>query len=360
MAKMSEIYAHNEFGAVLEGLRRSVQSANINFFIGSGCGDPAIPPLGNIENEIQKLNAKSMFHDSERKMFEFLQPFIESTAQMEDSNPSDSVKRTVELHRRFLEAVSLILIERKSNILAKQATIFSTNYDLFTENAFESLDTQVRLNDGFRRSPNLTGSFKFSSSEFFNTTYNNGTVYNYRVELPSINLVKLHGSLNWCASKNGIQFTFNRFGEMLKNYKKIAETKLIDEIEIFNKQFSIILPTKQKLEDTILNQTYYDLLRIYANALDKENTILLVVGFSFADEHLLEITRRALKNPTLKLVVFSHSGDDAAGFKEKFNLFNNVEILFSKTGELGFDNFIDLLAELPHANYPSSKVGGAL
>ena len=36
-------------------LRKIIQSANLNFLIGSGCSFPAINPLGNIEREIDVL-----------------------------------------------------------------------------------------------------------------------------------------------------------------------------------------------------------------------------------------------------------------------------------------------------------------
>ncbi len=49
-----------------------------------------------------------------------------------------------------------------------------------------------------------------------------------------------------------------------------------------------------------MDSTYYELLRIYNNELDREGTLLVSFGFSFGDKHILDITRRALKNPTLR------------------------------------------------------------
>ncbi|MBK8870587.1 MAG: SIR2 family protein [Elusimicrobia bacterium] len=357
MAKLFQISCPAENDRIIEGLRKAVQSANINFLIGSGCGKSAIPPLGNIENEIQKLITDKKNQEAEKRLFQFLRPFLESTAEMSKPSPSDPVKTAIELHRQFLEVLSQILIERKSNILTRQATIFSTNYDLFIERAFEGLDTPVRLNDGFKRCPTLMGSFKFSSSEYFNTMYNNGTVYNYQVELPSINLVKLHGSLSWNTSGREILFSTDHFDDQLKKYNEISASDKYDQIETFNQKFSIVLPTKEKLKDTLLKQTYYDLLRVYANTLDRENTILIVEGFSFSDEHLLEITRRALKNPTLKVVIFSHSKDEVGGFKNKFQSFNNVEIVYSETDPIEFQKFNALMAMLPPSEITPAKAG---
>src|SRR4029079_4409722 len=75
----------------------------------------------------------------------------------------------------------------------------------------------------------------------------------------------------------------------------------------------VVNPTKEKFKHTLLNQTYYELLRIYSNELEKENAFLLVIGFSFADEHIREITLRAANsNPTLLIWVVAHSASAAA------------------------------------------------
>lgn len=83
----------------------------------------------------------------------------------------------------------------------------------------------------------------------------------------------------------------------------------------------MINPTKDKFRDTTSNFYFYELLRMYANHLEKENSVLFVLGFSFADEHIKEITKRVLKsNPTLVIVIFCKNGD-----KEWFtNMFNNA------------------------------------
>jgi hypothetical protein len=67
-----------------------------------------------------------------------------------------------------------------------------------------------------------------------------------------------------------------------------------------------------------------------------ENTLLIVIGFSFSDEHILEITKRALRNPTLKLVIFCHESKGVDVFKDKFLTFNNVDIVHSEKSDVSF------------------------
>ena len=87
------------------------------------------------------------------------------------------------------------------------------------------------------------------------------------------------------------------------------------------------------------------MLRIYANELDKENTLLIVDGFSFDDEHILEITKRALKNPTLKLIVFCWDKEPKA-FEDKFSDFKNVEIVYSENENIDFVKFNEILIDV--------------
>ncbi len=187
MARLIDIDAKKD--SFVADLRKAVQSARLNFLIGAGCSCPAISPLGDVETQVQELFDQGKPEEAETLIFGFLRPFLDSSCKM--------VNATLENYRTFLAIVSRILFKNTNNILPKQANIFSTNYDLFVEKALEDVRGGVRLADGFTRGPLITGAFPFSISEFFNSTYNNGHSYNYRVEIPTLNLVKLHGSLSW-------------------------------------------------------------------------------------------------------------------------------------------------------------------
>ena len=41
--------------------------------------------------------------------------------------------------------------------------------------------------------------------------------------------------------------------------------------------------------------------------LEKPDSVLIVFGFSFADEHILEIVRRSIVNPKLKIYVVAYN-----------------------------------------------------
>lgn len=67
---------------------------------------------------------------------------------------------------------------------------------------------------------------------------------------------------------------------------------------------------------------------MYSNSLEKENSLLFAMGFSFADEHILNITcRTARRNPTLNIIIFAYQDSVKDGFSNKFEGFPNVFII---------------------------------
>ena len=77
--------------------------------------------------------------------------------------------------------------------------------------------------------------------------------------------------------------------------------------EAYN-ELVMINPRKAKFRETVLDLHFYELMRLYANALEKPTTCLFAMGFSFADEHIAQITRRAASsNPTLLVIIFAYN-----------------------------------------------------
>ena len=345
MARTLDISQCDDKGELSTVLRRATQSANLNFIIGAGCSSPAIDMLGNIEKQIQDHIDTEEQDDVDRMLFEYLRPFITSVECLRGT-PSGAHATVLKDYNSFLAVISKILFERKSNIVPKQASIFSTNYDLFVEKASESFPGSLNLNDGFSRRPSLDSTFQFSTDEFFNSIYNNGNLYNYEVQLPSINLIKLHGSLSWRNDDDRIFFSINHLDSLKSQMDEVGKDGDISTIRELNGKFSVILPNKEKFKNTLLSQFHYDLLRIYANELDKENTLLVAEGFSFDDKHPLYITQRALRNTTLRLVVFSFSEDGVANYQSKFRKHGNVDVVYSTSKNIGFADFNTILNDV--------------
>ncbi len=319
MATVRRLSDQASIDALKELLAKSFQSASINFLIGSGASHPAIKTAGGIENEIEALIDSNEPEKADRKLFGFLKAIQTSTNKLVQNKADSKIIAALENYRTFIQRISVILYARKSDLLSKQANIFTTNYDLLIEKAAEKVST-LMLNDGFDRKPNLKNRFIFSTQTFFNSIFNSGNIYNYHVQIPAINLIKLHGSLSWKSEDNEIVFHVGPKATIPVEKDGAA-------IAAFNDKHVVVLPERTKYGKTLVNQVYYDLLRIYSNELDKQNVLLIVFGFSFLDKHILDITKRALKNPTLKIVIFAHSIDDLTRFESMFDSYNNVDIV---------------------------------
>jgi hypothetical protein len=334
MARVSNLDTAAE--EIRANLARSCQSANVNFLIGSGASWPAIPPAGAVEEDIAALFEADDEEAAHLKLYDFLATIQAPTNNLIAGVPDAKNATTVTNYTEFLGIIETILSKRGTSLLPKQATIFTTNYDLFIEQASLSY-AGMRLNDGFNRVPSLTGRAEYSSRIFFTTTSTTGNLYNYKFDIPCINLMKLHGSLSW--KKNGESILFS-----VLNPAPLPAGSTSAEVKAFVDAYAVVLPQTTKFHTTLMDDPYYELLRIYANELDREGTLLVSFGFSFGDKHILDITRRALKNPTLRLVAFAFSDAGRDRFLERFDGYNNVEIIAPGTlTEIDFPKFNEVL-----------------
>lgn len=323
-------------------LLRSFQSGNINFLLGSGASLPAIPTAGQIEAEIARLISEGRDEEAYAKMYAFLETVYAPTNKLINDEEDESNRVSLTCYEALLKTIEEILLARRTTILPRQATVFTTNYDLFLEKASAVCPSTI-LNDGFSRSPSLWHRMEYSSRNFFRATYNTGNLYDYRVEVPCINLIKLHGSLSWLKDKDDILLR-------VEAVKLLNNCGTHEEMRKFIAACAVVLPQAAKFRETLMDRTYYDLLRIYANSLDRENTVLITFGFSFGDEHIRDITMRALKNPTLRLMLFAFNSAARDRFATLFQQYSNVEIIApDDDDELDFGHFNDSLSRILRA-----------
>lgn len=317
-----EILELNDPEKVARLLERYIQSAHLNFLFGSGASMPAIHLAGNVEQEIDQHLAASEHEEANKKAL----TFIEELEYQHGFLPAgytegDDTDITLQNYTRFLRSIDRILFERKNILLPRQANIFTTNYDEFFEVAASLLPSLV-LNDGFNRRIGNSG-FEYAPELFFDRVYRSGTVYQHQSEIPSVNLVKVHGSISW---KRQVDEKITLGKPETVQLTVVQKDNPKDVIDALSKR-AVILPNMRKFESTLLDRVYFDLLRLYTNAMEMENALLLVFGFSFADEHILDITRRALRNPTAKVVIFAYSQNGAADLEAKFSVYRNVLII---------------------------------
>lgn len=348
----------------IEDLLSTIQDCHLNFLIGSGLSMPYLSTLGNIEKWLTELDTNSKLSSQEKEiirasiLYKYFESVILKNRNIIDSSlRSPEVEETLSNYKHFLSALNLILLKRKSTILNKQINIFTTNIDVFFEKALE--ETQLEFNDGFSGRINPV----FSLTNFKKSFFKNSMQYDNISELPVFNLLKVHGSLSWLSAKEKILYSnldylsnieskwsaikskVMKCDDKLKfkyfedNVKKITHDKLFTDFLTTYENLAIINPTKEKFKDTILNLNYYELLRLFSNELEKENTLLFILGFSVADEHIREILLRAANsNPTLLILIYSYDSKallDIESNIKKGNVelkYNNIKLIEPKGG----------------------------
>ena len=266
-------------------------------------------------------------------------------------SPNDRYKDTIYQYIAFLSTLNEILNKRGNRLTPKQVNLFTTNVDTLIENAAEEVG--VEFNDGFKGSVNQV----FDETNFRKSISKASLHFQSVAELPVFNLYKLHGSINWkkvtddrvgndsqlaqvkkihealsgIAEDQFIATTYDDAGETkshtyneLKNAVKSLAIAKDDQYDSFLTEYDKLImvnPTKHKFHETVMDLHFYELMRLYSNSLEKENSILFVTGFSFADEHIANLTMRAANsNPTLQIVIFAFNAKEVDSFKSNLKI----------------------------------------
>lgn len=254
----------------------------LNFLIGSGASSGAIPLMGHFSsfgdkaNEellkcVKEISKKTLLHCKGEKCKPPIK-LIEILKIFKVSN----------VYTKFIESLVQCLLNVNSRTIPRSVNIFTTNYDLFLECAIDKvLRTQNFVcNDGAR------GYFTkvLDWTNFNRVVAYKGINDNYNYELPLVNLIKPHGSVNWKREKENVLITPN----------------------VCDDPF-VVPPTGTESRDTFLTNYFYEMLRVFQLELEKHQSVLIVIGFSFQDSHIAKMVRRAIQNPELRVYIFAYS-----------------------------------------------------
>jgi hypothetical protein len=319
-------------------LKNIIQSSHINFLFGSGLSLPYLTTLGGIETWLTESESK-ITDNEQRKLAQasiyakYFTDVMIPCKHISDKAKYDAVES---VYKDFIIKWNEIIAKRNVSLLDKQVNIFTTNIDNFVETAAESCG--VEFNDGFK------GHLKpiFREDSFSNVVSKRSPLYQNNSLIPVFNYMKMHGSINWI-SGDGTEIQYDHSLELLDSVK--AKLDKIDKALLFNafkkglktediqlavadiltrKKISnevddfldvydslvMVNPRKAKFRETVIDLHFYELMRLFSNALEQSSTILMVAGFSFADEHIAKIVARAANtNPTLLILIFAYDDD---------------------------------------------------
>lgn len=281
-----------------------MQTENLNFLIGCGCSsnvedgkELAIPIMnglyksffeGNLDFDIAGIDPKDKFDNNLESMLDTMLSIKMTNYLVKTDERIDEKIKAVQKHivdkiingqncKSVLDYYKSFYLKLVQPSRRQPINIFTTNYDLFNEQALDSLG--FYYNNGFSGScirkfnPNVYNYVYVENMNLHKDVW--GRVSSF------FNLYKIHGSINWVVENNEV-------------FEKPVDSCVEERV--------LIYPTPQKDRSTLMTP-YSDLMRNMQQELVKNNSVLVTLGYSFSDDHINRIILNSLSNPSFKLIV---------------------------------------------------------
>ncbi|MEZ8633742.1 SIR2 family protein [Vibrio lentus] len=193
---------------------------------------------------------------------------------------SNNAKKSLSLYKQLYQKLSL-----RNKDLAR-VNVFTTNNDLLSETALSYLN--INYNNGF--SSGLSRTFNPARFSYTFSRKIDSDMAKYEPLENMVYLYKLHGSISWIESDDNSFFNIREVD--------VVPTQSPPENNI------LIYPTPLK-QNKSLGSPYADLIREFKNKLLLQHGVLIVIGYSFSDEHINNAIYAALaSNSSLSVVIF--------------------------------------------------------
>lgn len=216
-------------------------------------------------------------------------------------------------HKTFLDKITA----RKAS--EPRVQLFTTNYDTLFEQAAQ--EGGYAVIDGF----------SFTSPRIFSGRYfDYDIVQRERTRLKDeesfvskvFHLYKMHGSLTWERTEQG-------------------RVQQVDSTE----SPLIVYPASDKYESSY-EQPYFEMMSRFQQALRRENTLLIVLGFGFRDKHIQNVILEAVnQNPSFQLVIVNYNGNGTIDREELKEYFDGNEV--KRNVSIVFDTFKNFTESFP-------------
>ena len=251
-----------------------LSSSHINFLFGAGVNGKAFPQLksftdtlskieelgGNIESGLES-GIDSLSSSAHKKIVKdvFIKEFMEADAKMNEKFGKDM--SLINLEKMLRKTYLLVNESQNRNPSMKQINIFTLNYDQIVEKTLSGLG------------------YFFSEISASNTTTRAMLLdvigYNFNVKkyVPTFMVSKLHGDID-----------------------------------------KPIIPGKSKYQE-MLNEDYFEIAFNMKEKLCRQNSILIVIGYSGRDEHINKILKDCL-NAGLTIYWYKFAQMDIVPFEE--------------------------------------------
>ncbi|MBW4888479.1 SIR2 family protein [Mucilaginibacter sp. HMF5004] len=193
-------------------------------------------------------------------------------------------------YKSFYRKLSL----RDSNL--PKPNVFTTNYDLYSEKAMDELGiTYTNGFSGFIERYFNPSIFNYALAEQMDVSSSKWNVIDSYVYL-----FKIHGSVNWIEVEDS---------NKLFRIKELQDSKF----EFLKEQTNLMIYPSPIKQNASLGTPYTDLFREFQKRIAQNQSVLVTMGYSFADEHINNLIFQALTIPTFRLVIFSDLGYHSDG-----------------------------------------------
>lgn len=374
-----------------------IYDKDINFLFGAGASSGLLPTLqlqmrtgeGDGRYSLEDLATKFEQEDQDRRrivplFMHYYSSCIRPAEQLtlQSAEATDVGKIAINNYRTFL-TTALEMVKRR-RALDRRCNVFTTNYDgcfpLVADALIKEGYTDFVLNDGTR------GFTKhiLQARNFGSYLCQAGVFGRYQASIPQINLIHLHGSVYWSKAGSAIQVSYDLSDreelldevatELLRPFSAaldnpgavladLPDTGFTDEaLNAFwekYKQMPVVNPTKWKFYETVYEEHYYQMLRLLSYELEKPNAVLVTFGFSFADEHILNLVMRSLSNPGLQVFVCCYNALGFLAMEEKFRGYRNVTCVVLDDEEMDFTVFNEKVLAWPEVGVSASVAPSA-
>lgn len=364
-----------------------IYDKDINFLFGSGASFGLLPTLqlkmrkgvGDARYSLEELATKFEQEDGDRRrLVQLFMHYYSSCIRpaerltLEAAASTEAGAKTIKNYRTFLTTV-LEMVSRR-NSLDRRCNLFTTNYDgcfpLVADELIKEGRTDFVLNDGARGFSKRI----LQARNFGSYLCQSGVFGRYQSSIPQVNLIHLHGSVYWNKAGSAIQVSYDTEGredlldadtaELLQPFSaalnnpdaelaQLPDVRIdIEVLDAFWAKYEhmpIVNPTKWKFHETVYEEHYYQMLRLLSYELEKHNAVLITFGFSFADEHILNLVMRSLSNPGLQVFVCCYNTSEQVTMKEKFKGHRNVKCLALDGENMDFTAFNEKVMVWPEA-----------
>lgn len=255
--------------------KNTLSSVHINFLFGAGVNGRAFPQLKSFENTLEKIgemggnvedglecgiDSLESKEDKDKVKEVFISEFLAANEKVNELLEKKENQSLLNLEKLLRKTYTLVQEAQNRNPSMKQINVYTLNYDQIVEKILGDLG--YFFNE-------ISASNTSTKATLLDVI---GYNYNLKKYIPSFMISKLHGDID-----------------------------------------NPIIPGKSKYQE-VLNEDYFEIAFNMKEQLCRQNSILIVIGYSGKDNHINKILQDCI-NAGLTLYWYKYSKDDYIPFE---------------------------------------------